>query len=205
MSFNDQAKDWDNDPQKIERAKILADELIRFLNPDGSGRAFEFGCGTGLLSYFLRNSYQSITPADSSPGMIEELKKKIVAENLQSIHPLLLTSSLHAPEAPSYNAVFTLMTLHHIIDIKTILSTFNQMLKTCGVICIADLVSEDGSFHSGDPSFDGHNGFDKQELCSLLEQTGFTICLYKIFYTIEKPVSGIQRHYPLFVVIAQKQ
>ena len=31
MYFDDKAKDWDNDPAKIERAQILAKEISDFL------------------------------------------------------------------------------------------------------------------------------------------------------------------------------
>ena len=51
MNFDDEAKDWDNDPKKTERAIIFAKEIIDFINPDKTMNALEFGCGTGLLSF----------------------------------------------------------------------------------------------------------------------------------------------------------
>ena len=46
MLFDTQAKDWDNDPTKTERAKIFANEITSFIKPDKSWNALEFGSGT---------------------------------------------------------------------------------------------------------------------------------------------------------------
>lgn len=34
MNFDEQAVVWDNDPKKNERAKIVAGEIIGFIQPD---------------------------------------------------------------------------------------------------------------------------------------------------------------------------
>ena len=84
------------------------------------------------------------------------------------------------------------------------LKNFNAILNDNAYISIGDLVSEDGSFHSHDASFDGHNGFDKEELSALLANNGFEIEQYKIFYQIEKEHLGVMKTYPLFLIIARK-
>jgi cyclopropane fatty-acyl-phospholipid synthase-like methyltransferase len=52
-NFDERAKDWDSDPLKVERARIVA-EYIRSVLPLRPGMsALEYGCGTGLLSFAL--------------------------------------------------------------------------------------------------------------------------------------------------------
>ena len=63
------------------------------------------------------------------------------------------------------------MTFHHIEDIDKILRDLFSLLVAPGYLCIADLDSEDGSFHG--PEFTGHLGFDRNELERKLTHAGF--------------------------------
>jgi 2-polyprenyl-3-methyl-5-hydroxy-6-metoxy-1,4-benzoquinol methylase len=203
--FDDRATGWENDPGKIERARILAKDIKDFIKPDKSMTAFEFGCGTGLLGYFLRDSFRSITLADNSEGMIKVLKNRISDEHISNLHPLLMDLLTHDVGKKKYNVIFTLMTLHHIIDLDTILFKFNGMLRDNGYLCIADLEKEDGTFHENMSEFQGHHGFEKENLEKLLVKHGFRINLYKSFYKIKKTLNnGVSKVFPLFMLIAQK-
>ncbi len=203
--FNEKAKDWDNDPKKVERAYILASEIRDFIKPDKSMTAFEFGCGTGLLGFFLKDSFGSITLADNSEGMIKVLKERINHEHIENLQPVLIDLLTDDAGKEAFDAIFTLMTLHHIIDLDTILYKFSKMLRFDGYLCIADLEREDGSFHEDMSNFEGHYGFEKRELEKLLDRHGFRICLYKNFYKIEKTLnSGAKKVFPLFMLIAKK-
>ncbi len=205
MDFDTVAKDWDVNPKMIERANILANQLKEYFNFDNNTMtAFEFGSGTGLLSYHLRDSFKSITLADSSEGMVNVLKAKIANENITNLHPVLIDMPKNNLSIDKIDFVFTFMALHHVIEIDKLLKNFNSMLNDNGYICIGDLVSEDGSFHSHDLSFDGHNGFDKEELTTLLAHNGFVVEHYKVFYEIEKEHESQIKKYPLFLIIAKK-
>ncbi len=46
------------------------------------------------------------------------------------------------------------MTLHHIQGVDEVCKNFDTLVKENGYLCIADLVREDGSFHSEYPDFD---------------------------------------------------
>jgi ubiquinone/menaquinone biosynthesis C-methylase UbiE len=203
--FNEKAKEWDNDPNKVERAYILASEIKDFLKPDKSMKAFELGCGTGLLGFFLKDSFGSIMLADSSDGMINVLKERIKNEHIENLQPVLMNLLTDDAGQETFDVIFTLMTLHHIIDLDTILFKFSKMLRHNGYLCIADLEREDGSFHENMSDFEGHYGFKKRELEKLLSRYGFRMCLYKNFYRIEKTMkSGDKKVFPLFMLIAQK-
>ncbi|MHC1702883.1 MAG: class I SAM-dependent methyltransferase [Tenuifilaceae bacterium] len=204
MSFDIAAQDWDNDPKKVERAVVFAKEINDYLKPNQKLNALEFGCGTGLLSFQLKDSFKTITLADSSEGMIKVLKEKIAKggiKNFKPIHIDLINDNL---DSKDFDVIYTLMTLHHITDIHNIIKVFNSLLKVNGYLCIADLVKEDGSFHSNHDDFDGHNGFDRAQLSKILASIGFNIEFYKICFEIEKELNAEVKKYPLFLMICKK-
>jgi ubiquinone/menaquinone biosynthesis C-methylase UbiE len=47
--------------------------------------ALDSGCGTGLVSLFLLPHVRSVTGADSSPGMLEVLRKKLDEEGIATM------------------------------------------------------------------------------------------------------------------------
>jgi ubiquinone/menaquinone biosynthesis C-methylase UbiE len=204
--FDKHAKEWDNDPFKTERAIIITQEMTDFIQPNKTMNAFEFGCGTGLLSYQLKDFFGTITLADTSEGMIKVLQEKIANENIKNFKPLLvdLLEDGFAVNENEYDVIYTLMTLHHILDIDKVLAIFHTMLKTGGYLCIADLVKEDGSFHSNVPDFNGYNGFDTEELCDILSNNGFEIGYNEIPLEIEKELDKKVRKYPVFLLICKK-
>ena len=204
MNFDNQALEWDNDLTKTERAKVVAKEIIDYIKPDNTLTALEFGCGTGLLSFQLKDVFKSITLADNSEGMIKILKDKIVKAGVKNFIPLHIDSLNGELKTNEYDVVYTLMSLHHIPDVKNILMVFNSILKGGGYLCIADLVKEDGSFHSDHDDFDGHNGFDKNELNEILTSNGFNVEYYKICYEIVKTIDDNEKKYPLFLMISKK-
>jgi SAM-dependent methyltransferase len=203
MSFNERAKTWDNDPIKTERSRALASEIKALLPQEAANRGFEFGCGTGLLSFELKDTFKHITLADTSAGMIDVLNEKIQALQVDNFEPLL--ADIFTDKLPgNYDAVFTLMTLHHIYEPEKALAKFHELLRPGGYLFIADLITEDGSFHAHDPEFDGHNGFDPHDLGKKMQMSGFEIVANKIFFELGKEHNGILRKYPLFLLAGKK-
>lgn len=201
-NFDAKAKTWDT-PEKAERAQAVAD-LIKgkvALTRDMSG--LEYGCGTGLLSFCLRDELGSITMADNSTGMLQVVEEKIQAAgapHMRSVQLDLMEDA--APETP-FQLVYSMLTLHHIDDTDRILEIFHSMLSKGGYLCIADLDKEDGSFHRDD--FHGHHGFDQEQLKGKLEKIGFSAVESDICYAIEKEVAdGTTRPFPVFLMTCQK-
>ncbi len=164
-SFDERAADWDDDPKKRERAAVFADHIRNFLEGRNLSDAFEFGCGTGLLSYFLREQFERITLADSSAGMLKVLKNRIKENHLDHFRPLKIDLEKRGLNE-KFDIIYTLMTLHHIRDLDILFHRFNSLLVEGGILCIGDLEKEDGSFHAHMPDFDGHNGFEQEQLRS---------------------------------------
>ena len=202
--FDKQAKDWDNNPMKIERAAFFANEIVDFIQPNPTDIALEFGCGTGLLSYQLKDVFKIITLADNSEGMIQVLEDKIKNLSLTNFKPLLVDLLEENLDIGKFNVIYSLMTLHHIHDLNKVSKIFHSLLETNGYLCITDLVKEDGSFHADHPDFVGHNGFDKNELTEILLNNGFKTEYYNISYIIEKELKNETKKYPLFLMICKK-
>lgn len=204
MSFDAVAQNWDSDPQKVERAQILAQYISDFVQGKNLNKALEFGCGTGLLSYQLKDAFPLIDLADTSEGMIAVLKKKISDNSLSHFKPILLEAK-PAFQPAAYDMVYSLMTLHHIVNLDAAFDDFYRMLKPGGFLCIADLVKEDGDFHKAEDNYHVHHGFEKEQLLKQLAAHGFNKIDYHEFYSINKTTeAGKQKTFPLFYLMVQK-
>ena len=204
MYFDKKAQEWDNNPKRVERAAVFAKEINNFIQPKKKLNALEFGCGTGLLSFKLKDFFNTITLVDNSKGMINVLKEKIDKEAIKNFIPLRLDLFERDIQFSKIDVIYSLMTLHHMPDINRTLKEFNSILEPKGLLCIADLVKEDGSFHSHHNDFDGHNGFDKEELSRIMIKNGFEQTYYKECFIIEKNVDENIKKYPLFLMICEK-
>ena len=198
--FNDQAKTWDINPDKQQRAETFAKEITAFIKPNKQLTALEFGCGTGLLSFALKDTFKNIMLVDTSIGMIDVLKEKIKQQHITNFKPVLANLLKDNSNIKDINVIYTLMTMHHIDDLDKAFSVFHKLLNSNGYLCIADLVEEDGTFHKPEMNFDGHLGFNKIKLSNLLMEHGFSIEYYSTPHIITKE-NGKQ--YPLFLLIAK--
>ena len=199
--FDSKAKNWDEVPGRAERANAVAAAIRAQVALSRTMTALEYGCGTGLLSFGLQNELGAITLADSSTGMLAVLEEKIARGGITNMAPLQLDLAVDPLPAERFALVYTLMTLHHIPDTAKILGSFHSLMHPGGILCIADLDKEDGSFHSNEDAFDGHNGFDRASLGVSLEQAGFTHVRFTTCYTLLKDA----RPYPLFLAVAEKK
>jgi ubiquinone/menaquinone biosynthesis C-methylase UbiE len=200
--FDQRAKDWDANPDRVERARIVAQAIRQSVALTRKMSALEYGCGTGLLSFALHQDVGQITLADSSAGMLAVLREKIDSAKVGNLIPLQLDLATDPLPAERFDLLYTLMTLHHIPDTDPVLASFHALLKPSGSLCIADLEQEDGSFHG--LGFDGHNGFDRARLAEKLAKIGFKNITSSIIYHVPKEVNGQPKAYPLFLLTAQK-
>ncbi len=202
MNFDAEAKTWDSDPVKQERALAVAAALRRRIPLARDWRALEYGCGTGLLSFALHAELGQIMLADSSPSMLAVLAGKIAAAGLAHLQPLALDLLTDPPPAERYDLIYTLMTLHHVADVDRLLRAFHDLLRPGGWLGIADLDREDGSFHGG--GFAGHHGFDRTALRAQLRDAGFGGVDFSTCYLMKKTIDRGMREYPVFLAVAAR-
>jgi len=202
-NFDERAKDWDSDPKKVERARVVADAIRKTIPLSKDMNALEYGCGTGLLSFALQFDLGQITLADTSQGMLDILKGKIVAVGVKNMHPLRLDLATDPLPVERYHLTYSLMTLHHVPDTKDILNKFRDLLIPNGYLLIADLDKEDGSFHT-DGTTDVHKGFAHDELQQQVEAVGFGNVTFSTVYEIKKKITDHEKTFPVFLMCAQK-
>ena len=202
-NFDERAKDWDSDPKKVERARVVADAIRKSIPLSNEMNTLEYGCGTGLLSFALQSDLGQITLADTSQGMLDVLKEKIVASGVTNMHPVRLDLATEPMPADRYHLTYSLMTLHHIPDTNGILNKFHALLEPNGYLLVADLEKEDGSFHT-DGTTDVHKGFAQAELQKQVESAGFGDVTFSTVYEIKKKIDGHEKTFPVFLMSARK-
>ncbi len=166
-------------------------------------KAFEYGCGTGLLSFALQEDLGQITLADTSQGMLDVLAEKISAAGAVNMHPVRLDLAVDTIPPQKYHITYSLLTMHHIHDTQDILRKFHIILEPGGYLLIADLDKEDGSFHT-DGTTDVHKGFAQSELQKQVEAAGFEDVKFSTAYTIKKMVGDEEKSFPIFLMSARK-
>ena len=202
-NFDERAKDWDSDPDKVERARAVADTIRKVIPLTNDMKALEYGCGTGLLSFALQSDLGQITLADTSQGMLDVLKEKIATAGVTNMHPVRLDLASDPPPTERYAVTYSLLTLHHIHDVNNMVARFHDLLAPNGYLLVADLDKEDGSFHT-DGTTDVHLGFDREELQRLVENAGFDNVTFLTAYKIKKKIGNAEKIFPVFLMIAQK-
>ncbi|HSN90251.1 MAG TPA: class I SAM-dependent methyltransferase [Anaeromyxobacteraceae bacterium] len=200
--FDARARTWDEDASKRERAERVAAAIERRV-PFLSGRkVLEYGAGTGLLGLALQPLVAELTLADVSGEMLAVAREKIAARGLGNVRTALLDlTAARVPEA-RFDLVCTLMTLHHVPDTDAILRAFHQVLSGGGILCIADLDGEDGSFHG--PGFTGHRGFDRADLGARLERCGFRDVRFETVFEVTRETARGTRLFPIFLATASR-
>jgi predicted TPR repeat methyltransferase len=192
--FDEKAATWET-PAKTERAQVVAVAVGRAVALSGSTRVLEYGAGTGLVSQELARSVGPITLADPSTGMREVMHSKVATGALPATTRIWdLDLSTGCVPDDRFDLIVTVMTLHHIVDLTSVLNGFARLLDGGGHLCVVDLVKEDGSFHC-DSEFRGHNGFDTHDLSARLESAGFTDVRVEQIHEVVKNSAT----YPLFL------
>ncbi len=200
QDFDARARTWDDDPMKTARAQAVADAIRRGIPNLADMGGFEYGCGTGLLSFALQAHLKQIVLADSSPGMLEVLREKIVASRIANMTPIQLDLTSDPLPEQRFELIYSLMTLHHIPDTEAVLRDMHALLRQPGYVCIADLDSEDGSFHGHES--DVHKGFDRVALTRQAERAGFENIEFSTVFVIRK--GSTERDYPVFLMTGKK-
>ena len=198
--FDEKARTWDDDPRMRERARTAAQRIREQVPLSRTWNVLEYGCGTGLLSFELRHDVGHMTLADSSAGMIEVVQRKVAAQGITGMHPLVVDDSgAGAPGAP-FDMVYTQLALHHIADVDPTLDGLAAATKPEGYLCIIDLDAEGGSFHG--EGFTGHHGFSRDALSQWLQERGLSVLSSDTCFTISRETRQGMREFTAFLIVA---
>ena len=197
--FDQEAATWDDNPRRVRLAREVAQAIARRIPLSGHLKVLDFGCGTGLLTLQLRPQVGSITGADTSPGMLEVLHRKLDAFGLAGVDTLLLAPDGGQVLEGSFDLIVSCMALHHVEDLPALFSRFHAHLASGGRLALADLDAEDGSFHGVvDDVF--HLGFERRAFKEMLAEAGFLDLEDTTAFEMRR--NG--RDYPVFLVTGRR-
>jgi tRNA (cmo5U34)-methyltransferase len=202
--FDNIAKNWDKNQIHIQRTEAIAKALIKRCELNPRMKALEFGAGTGLLSFALKDYFSEITLMDSSVEMINTTKDKLIESGIKHLHPVFFDLEKNDYTEKTFDFIFSQMALHHVVDIEKILLKFHHLLNAGGQIAIADLYTEDGTFHDAD--FTGHYGFKPDNLATLMEEIGFHAIQHHPCFVINRmDENGSEKEFLIFLLTAKKE
>jgi ubiquinone/menaquinone biosynthesis C-methylase UbiE len=198
-TFDERARTWDT-PERRARAEAVADVIRAAVPLNREMRAIEVGAGTGLLGLALAAEVGELVLADPSAGMLEVAREKLAAEGHGHVSAIHLDLVADPPPEPPFDLVVSLLVLHHLPDTGVALRSIRALLRPGGWIAIADLETEDGSFHRADAEGIHHHGFDPDRLAAMARDEGFV--------DVEvRPATVIEREngtFPLLLLVGRR-
>ena len=200
--FDIKASAWDQNPMHWDRSVAIADQIKRLIPLNREMRALEYGAGTGIASFLLKDELNEITLMDSSVEMVRITQGKIESSEVKNLKVMKFDLEQDVYDDGKFDLIFTQMVLHHVSDVDSIIGKFRQLLNIGGFLAIADLYEEDGSFH-GD-GFTGHNGFNIDKLAEIIGKHSFGDVVHNTCFEIERKISETEnKQYGVFLVIGR--
>lgn len=196
--FSDKAKDWDKREMVVKLSNALGQAITTHVRLRPSMRVLDFGAGTGLLTSSLVPHVAHILAVDISQSMLDALVAK---PDLEGKVSALCQDIVEVPLTEVFDLIVSAMAMHHVEDSDAMMRTFAQHVKPGGVVALADLDFEDGTFHPADTKGVYHTGFERDAVQILLEKHGFIDVAFHTAHTVESPT----QRYPVFLVVATKR
>ena len=195
-NFKDKASTWDKGSTRVNGAKTIADAIYKEIDLHSQMQLLDFGVGTGLLGFEILPHVKTILGIDTSQKMLEKLEEK----NTQTLYiePKNI-DIVKTPLEQEFDGIISSMTLHHVQDLTLFFQTIYKNTKDNGFIALADLESEDGTFHSDNTGV-FHFGFDAKELFESVNNVGFKDIKIQNINTIKKP----HKDFGVFLLTARK-
>ncbi len=194
--FKEKSEEWDQGSIRVAGAKKIADAIGKKIALSKEMEVLDFGVGTGLLGFDIAKEVKKVYGVDISPHMIEKLKAKNTKELTIETY---CQDIIKEPLQKCFDGLVSSMTLHHVENLKSFFATIRENIKDDGFIAIADLQSEDGSFHSNNEGV-FHFGFDEDELSEIVLDAGFKDIYFQNINTINKP----HRDFDIFLLTAKR-
>jgi tRNA (cmo5U34)-methyltransferase len=201
--FDIKAAGWDQNPMHIERSAAIVKELLRQVKVSRGMTAMEYGAGTGIASFMLKDLIGEIVMMDSSEEMVRIMNEKIKSSGATNLKPVLFDLEKKEWTGKKFNLLFNQMVMHHVENLDIIFKRFHDIILPTGYLAVADIYTEDGSFHG--EGFKGHLGFDTDILAERLRKNGFANVSSRKCFTISKKISEAEtKYFNVFLMIAYR-
>ena len=195
--FQHKAGDWDRRPAPVQISTGVGRTLLERVDLRDDMTVMDFGAGTGLICAHVAPHVGRVYAVDVSAAMLEQLVAK---PELQGKVEAMHVDILATPLPQQVDLIVSAMAMHHVEDTNRLLQAFAEHLAPGGTVALADLDSEDGSFHPPDTEGVYHRGFDRDALREKLEAHGFA----DIEFTTAVEVDRDGKRYPVFLVTATR-
>lgn len=210
--FNSEAAGWDKNPLVHEASREACTALLQRypdLQVQAPGKGLdvlEIGCGTGILSFNVAPYVRQIVAIDAAEGMIEALKQKLqqpdAPKNITPI-PVLLEDpeDSHLPAGTDgsrmkFDLVLSHLVLHHIPDLRGVLTTMLGCLKHSGTVALTDFEDfgpEARRFHPhAKMAGVERHGINREAMTALMEEVGFKEVKVERAWAMKKQVETYQ-------------
>ena len=198
------AATWDEKEYRIRMAENIAAAIRSVVTVEPDMDLLDFGCGTGLVSIPMAAEAKSLTGVDNSAGMLDVFKEKATAMGLENVSGfnLNLDKGDHLPGM--YDLIISSMTLHHIKNVVQAIQSLSGALQPGGHLCIADLDSDNGLFHSDNTDVH-HFGFEREVVMEYFRSAGLIDVRASTATTIKRVGEDqAEREFLVFLVTGQK-
>jgi putative AdoMet-dependent methyltransferase len=195
--FEEKAKEWDANERRTKLSEAIGASILEHVPLHDQMVVMDFGAGTGLISSQVAPRVKRVVAIDTSQAMLDKLAAK---PELKTKIKIICQDIVENPIDARFDLIMSAMTLHHVENTSLLIERFAEHLTANGVVALADLDTEDGSFHPADTQGVFHSGFDRDELGALLEQKDFR----EIEFFTAHNISGDEMDYPVFLVTARK-
>lgn len=193
--FAAKAGSYDHNQDRQDNVGNIATAIRDGVGLSSVMHVMDFGAGTGLLLQRIAPYVGKVTAVDVSPAMIAQLEAK--REQIEAELMIVEADLSKEPMEESFDGIISSMTLHHVEDVPAMLRRLGDMVKPGGFIAIADLETEDGSFHDEDTGV-FHFGFDPDALAVMAEESGLTSVSASRVSVVKKPHGD----FPVFLLMA---
>lgn len=195
--FAEKANEYDKEQSRTQNVSTIAQTILNDVSFSKEMSIMDFGSGTGLLLSEIAPYVGDITAVDISSSMnaVLKSKKEDIKCSLEIVQMDLTKETLDR----KFDAIISSMTIHHIENTLALFKKFHSLLKAEGILAIADLDSEDGSFHTEDTGV-FHCGFDREDFVEMVKNAGFKDIKIQNASTIVKST----KDYTVFLITAKK-
>lgn len=208
--FNAEAAAWDSNPfvhaMSLEAARVIKRRVPAFSPGASPPDILEVGCGTGLLTFEVAQDAHRFVAVDAAEGMIEVLSHKLTRPDApKNVTPLAILledpedkrlppADEGSPEGPrlKFDVILSHLVLHHIADLRGVLTTMLGCLKPGGVVALTDFEDfgpEARRFHpEGKMEGVEHHGIGREGMAELMRDVGFGDVRVEVAWEHEKIV-----------------
>jgi ubiquinone/menaquinone biosynthesis C-methylase UbiE len=201
--FDQAALEWDALASRVKLTTEIGDALLGRIKLAPTMDVLDFGCGTGLLSLRMAPSVRSLTGVDASQGMLDVMAGKAERQHRSNVRTRLIHPDGPASLEGEYDLIVSSMVFHHLETVRPTLERMYRVLRSGGMVCIADLDPDGGLFH-GDPSGVFHEGFDRGDFAKELRAAGFSDVEFSPAASISRPGAAGVNQFTIFLAVGRK-